>query len=351
MITSIKMAAGVPMHLQTQQLALKLKVPFTLAHGSSTERQNILVRLSNGPHTGLGEAAVVPYTGDTPQRIVDYLEDPRVSGALASEMSSPEEILDRLPDGPAAARAALDMALHDLWGQRLGQPLYAIWGLDSRRCPHSSFTVAMSEDNDAYLQHLRAAAGFPIVKLKLGSGDTRRDLDLVRMARKELTARLCVDVNGGWSVDEAAEIIPQLLPYDLLFIEQPVGDRAAWSALCSALPHNAPPLIADESVQGADDISKLVGLADGINVKLAKCGGLRPAQQMIERARARNMSVLVGCMIESSVAVTAAAHLAPLCDFADLDGNLLVVNDPFRGVRLERGRLHLPRGPGLGLER
>lgn len=339
------------MLLRTQQLDLKLKVPFTLAHGSSTERQNVLVRLSHGQRTGLGEAAVVPYTGDTPAQMVDYLEDPRVSEALAPELSSPEEILEQLPDGPAAARAALDMALHDLWGQRLGQPLYAIWGLDPKRCPNSSMTVAMSEDNDSYRQRLRASAGFSIVKLKLGSGDIRRDLELVRMARKELSARLCVDVNGGWSVDEAADIIPRLLPLDLLFIEQPVKDRAAWRALRAALPRNAPPFIADESVQCVDDIAELVGLADGVNVKLAKCGGLRAAQQMIEQARARNMRVLVGCMIESSVAVTAAAHLAPLCDFADLDGNLLVINDPYRGLRIEQGRLQLPRGPGLGLER
>lgn len=340
------------MQLETIRLSLRLRNPFKLSYGATTIRENVLVRITDGTREGVGEAAVVPYYGETPERVIDYASSGDVTQALDADPRWLEDLLDRLPaEGSAAARAALDMALHDLWGQTLGHPLYRLWGLNPARSPISSFTVAMADDETTYRAHIRAASTYPLIKLKLGSGDWRTDLDLVRMAREETSARLCVDANGAWSAADGLSVIPPLSEMGLLFIEQPVArdDHEGWEILHSRLPKDRPPLIADESVQGVDSVLALAGRVDGINIKLAKCGGLRPARQMIQMARAYGMRVLIGCMVESSVAVTAAAHLAPLADYADLDGNLLITNDPYRGARVEAGVLALPDAPGLGV--
>lgn len=336
-----------PLSLNAEPLTLTLKTPFRIAHGTSTQRTNLLVRFGDA----LGEGALPPYYGLS-------LEDARayVRGLDAALLHDPgplalERVLGRLPAGPAPARAAVDIALHDHWGRQLGHPLARLWGLDPSDAPLSSFTLSIPDDLNALRKALRAAESFPVLKLKLGTGDVRRDEAIVRTAREATAARLCVDANGAWSIDEAAALIPRLAGYDLLFVEEPVqrGGPAAWHRLRQALPPAMPPLIADESVQGPADILALRGAADGINVKLAKAGGLRAARQWITLARALDLSVLVGCMVESAVAVTAAAHLAPLADFADLDAGLLLAHDPFSGMVLERGRIHLPDGPGLGV--
>jgi L-alanine-DL-glutamate epimerase-like enolase superfamily enzyme len=340
------------MQIKTIVQALRLENPFKLSYGTSTVRQNVLVQIDDGRYTGTGEAAVVPYYHETPERILAYLSDPAVVAALGDDPRLLEDALDRLPPSESpAARAAVDMALHDLWGQHLGQPLYRLWGLNPARIPASSFTVAMADDEAAYRAHVRAASEYRMVKLKLGSGDWRTDWRMVKIAREETSAPLCVDANGGWSVDDARAIIPRLAEFGIVFIEQPVArnNLDGWRRLRDTLPDTYPPLIADESVQGVESVLPLVGVADGINVKLAKCGGIRPARQMIALARAYGMKVLIGCMIESSVAVTAAAHLAPLADYADLDGNLLITNDPYRGLQVRAGRVTLSDAPGLGV--
>lgn len=329
-------------------LTLRLENPFKLSYGSSTIRENVFVQIDSG----VGEAAVVPYYHETPERILSYLSEPALITAIGDDPDLLEDMLDRLPPTESpAARAAVDMALHDLWGQYLGQPLYRLWGLNPERIPLSSFTVAMADDEDTYRAYLRAATSYPLIKLKLGSGDWRSDWRMVQITREETTAQLCVDANGGWSVEDAQVIIPRLAELGILFIEQPVArdNLAGWQTLRRRLPGDHPPLIADESVQGVASVLPLVGIVDGINVKLAKCGGLHPARQMIALARANGMRVLVGCMVESSVAVTAAAHLAPLADYADLDGSLLIANDPYRGLQIAEGRVVLPDTPGLGV--
>lgn len=340
------------MHIQTRRLALQLRHPFKLSYGTTTVRENVLFQVSAGAHSGVGEAAVVPYYGETAERIIQYLSDPALEDALSGDPLLLGDALDHLPAGmPPAARAAVDIALHDLWGKHLGHPLYRLWGLNPARIPLSSFTIAMADDEDEYREQVREARDHGLIKLKLGSGDWRADLHYVQMARQETRARLCVDANGGWSADEAAAIIPALIEQEIVFIEQPVArdDLAGWRTLHDLLPAARPPLIADESVQGVESVLSLAGLVDGINVKLAKCGGLRPAMQMIQLARACGMKVLMGCMIESSVAVAAAAHLAALADYADLDGNLLVSNDPYCGVEMRQGRITLTERPGLGV--
>ncbi len=330
------------MHIRSEQLALRLEKPFKLSYGATDVRHNVLVHIDDG----IGEAAVVPYYGETPERIIAYVENLTLDG----DPLLLHDLLDHLPPAPSpAARGAVDIALHDLWGKALGQPLYRLWGLNPGHCPVSSYTVAMADDEAEYRERLHQARSYPLVKLKLGSGSTDEDLRRVRIAREELDAAdLCVDANGGWSADEAVQMIAEL--GDLMFIEQPVArdDMDGWRKLQTITPR--PPLIADESVQGVESMTALAGLVDGVNIKLAKSGGLAPARQMIALARAYGMQVLVGCMIESSIAVTAAAHLAPLADYADLDGNLLITNDPCTGVKLDdRKRLVLPDGPGLGL--
>lgn len=337
------------MRVTARRLTLHLENPFTLSYGTSTARHNVLVRVEHAGAVGLGEAAVVPYYGHTPERIIAALD----GLILAGDPLLLEDALDALPrDLPAPARAALDMALHDLWGKRLGQPLYRLWGLNPARAPRSSFTVAMAADESRYRAQLRAAAArYPLLKLKLGAGDPQADLRLVQIAREATRADLCVDANGAWSAADAAALVPRLGEMGVLFVEQPLArdDRAGWRQLRAALPADRPPIIADESVQGAESLLPLAEWVDGVNIKLAKCGGLRAARQMIALARVLGLRVLLGCMVESAVAVTAAAHLAPLADYADLDGNALVTDDPFCGVELHEGRLRLPEASGLGV--
>jgi len=334
------------MPIRSEKLALQLENPFKLSYGATTIRENVLLHLDKA----IGEAAVVPYYGETPERIIGYFES-------LPPLPDPfflEDALDALPPSEsAAARAAADIALHDLWGKQLDQPLYKLWGLNPAHAPQNSFTVAMADDETSYRERLRSAQKYPLIKLKLGSGTPETDLDLVRIAREELPNRLCVDANGAWTAEQGIKAIPLLAEIGVIFIEQPVAkeDFEGWRDLKTHLPAHIPPLIADESVQGVESVPHLMGLVDGINIKLAKCGGLRPARQMIALARAYGMQVMIGCMIETSVAITAAAHLAPLADYADLDGNLLITNDPYRGVKIENERIVLPDAPGLGVER
>jgi len=337
------------MRIQVEPVALRLSTPFRIAHGVSTQRDNVLVHIDGG----VGVAAITPYYPAQVPDVLAYVNEARTRQALEGDIRFLADVLDALPPGPAPARAAVDIALHDLWAQSLNQPLYRLWGLNPARAPHSTFTISMAEE-DEFRQRLRDAAAYPLLKIKLGSGSLEQDEALVRMAREASSARLCVDANAAWTVDQAAEIIPRLAAYDLMFIEQPLAqhDIPGWHALAGRLPGGMPPLIADESIHDSRDILPLHGAADGINIKLAKCGGLREAQRMIALARTLGMKVMLGCMIESVVGVTAAAHLAPLVDFADLDGFLTVTNDPYEGgVRWENGRLGLSDAPGLGVRR
>ncbi len=335
------------MKVEAELLELKLKAPFGIAHGVSYSRQSVVFHLDDG----LGEAALAPYYGVTPEAAISYMQSEAVLEVLSGDLSAPEHVLAALPDGPRPAMAAVDMAVHDLFGRALGMPLYRLWGLDPDRAPMSSLTIGL-DDEDTIRRKVEEAEGWPILKVKLGSGDPEADVRTVRLVRELFDGGICVDANSAWPVDVAADVIPRLAEYDLMFVEQPIpwkGNVDGWHRLREALPPDMPPLIADESVHVAADIPPLAGAVDGINIKLAKCGGLREARRMIEVARTLGMSVMLGCMVESSVGITAAAHLAPMVDYLDLDGNLLVTNDPYRGARVEKGRLYMPDGPGLGV--
>jgi L-alanine-DL-glutamate epimerase-like enolase superfamily enzyme len=236
------------------------------------------------------------------------------------------------------------MALHDLAGQRMGVPLYEVLGLDPRAAPETSFTIGLAEP-DLIVQKVREAAAYPILKVKMGSDDDREVLTAVR---DTTMSRIRVDANEGWTPEGALDRLEWLARLGVELVEQPLpADRIDETR---ELRRRSPlPFYADESVHRASDIPRLAGAFDGINIKLMKCGGLAEALRMIAVARALGMKVMLGCMIESSLAITAAAHISPLVDTADLDGNLLIDNDPFVGATVEAGRIVLPDSPGLGV--
>ena len=331
------------MKLHWEPINLELRTTFRVAHGASDVRNNVFVHLDDG----VGEAAAVPYYGETQEGIIEYL---RAVPELGDDPFDMEAVLAKRPAGSRAARSAIDEALHDLWGKKLGQPLYKLFGLNPDNLPLTSFTIGMDEP-EAMVQQARES-GHPILKIKLGSKD---DEARVKAIREATSAKLRVDANAGWSREQALEIIPRLAEYDLEFIEQPlaVDDLEGYFWLkerLKALRVKAL-IFADETAKTSHDVARLAGAVDGVVVKTMKSEGIREALRMIHAARAHDMQVMLSCMVESSVGVTAAAHLAPLCDYADLDGPLLIKNDPYRGLSYDGARMSLPNGAGIGVER
>ena len=331
------------MKLHWEPITLDLKTTFRVAHGASDQRHNVLVYLDDG----LGEAAAVPYYGETQQGIIEYL---RSVPDLGDDPFDMDAVLSRRPPGSRAGRSAIDEALHDLWGKELGQPLYKLLGLNPTHLPLTSFTIGMHEPE--MMADQAKASNYPLIKIKLGS---EKDEEIVSAIRKATDAKLRVDANAGWSREHALEIIPRLLEYDLEFIEQPLAvedvDGYFWLKEKLRTQKVDIPIFADETAKTSHDVVKLAGAIDGVVVKAMKSEGIREALRMIHTARAHDMQIMLSCMVESSVGVTAAAHLAPLCDYADLDGPLLIRNDPYRGLKYDGAKMTLPDGPGLGVER
>jgi L-alanine-DL-glutamate epimerase-like enolase superfamily enzyme len=335
--------------LTTQRITLELRHTFTIARGSSATRENVLVRVTDDEGAvGVGEAAPNRFYGEDAASVSEALQ--RMAPVLeeADDPFQLEDIDRRLRErfGPArSARAAVEMALHDLVGKHLGAPLHRLLGLNAARAPQTSFTIGI-DTIDKMLAKVDEAKRMPILKIKVG---VENDVEMVRAIRGAYGGRIRVDANCGWSVGEAIRRIKALEPYDLEFIEQPIapGDPRGLRRVREAA---GLPILTDESSKDTADLAALVGCVDGINIKLMKTGGLREALRMIAFARAVGWQVMLGCMIESSVAITAAAHISPLVDYADLDGALLVTNDPYRGASMAGGQIRLPAGPGLGVE-
>lgn len=331
------------MKLHWEPLTLDLKTTFRVAHGASDQRYNVLVYLDDG----VGEAAAVPYYGETQQGIIDYLNS---VPDLGDDPFDIDGVLAKRPAGSRAARSAIDEALHDLWGKQLGQPLYKLFGLNPHDLPFTSFTIAM--DDPGIMAEQAKESGYPILKIKLG-GD--RDEEIVAAICKATDAKLRVDANAGWTRERALQIIPRLADYGLEFIEQPLAvedvEGYFWLKEKLRAAEVNIPIFADETAKTSHDVVKLAGAIDGVVVKTMKSEGIREALRMIHTARAHDMQIMLSCMVESSVGVTAAAHLAPLCDYADLDGPLLIKNDPYRGLKYEGAKMILPDGPGLGVVR
>ena len=336
------------MHISAQQLDLKLTTPFRISRGVQDVSPNVIVQVHSRDAKGIGEASPAEYYGESPESVLACIELFRHDIETLDNPFAIEDILQRLDATMGlnpSAKAAVDMALYDLVGKQLGVPVYKLLGLNAANTPSTSFTIGL--DSPAQMAKKAAAAkDYPILKVKLG---TKHDLDIVKAIRDVSGAVIRVDANAAWTAKEAIQKITALAPYNIEFVEQPV---AAHDLKGLKLVHdNVPmPVIADESCVVVEDVPRVAECVDGINIKLMKCGGIRNALKMIHVARAHSLSVMIGCMIESSLAITAAAHLTPLVDYADLDGHLLIENDPYEGVRVEQGKLILPDGPGLGVQ-
>ena len=334
--------------LETEIVRLKLRHTWTTTMSSSAYRDTLHVRFIRDGVTGHGEGApIVRYQENAvdAQRAVQSIQD-LVTGANPWQFQKLQtEIFHRVP-GQYAAKAALDIALMDWVGQRLGVPLYRYFGLDPNDAPITTFSIGI-DTPEITRQKVREAEPFPVLKIKVGLDTDEATISAVRSVTNK---PLRVDANEGWKdKEEAVRKINWLAGQGVEFVEQPMPadmlEETRWVRERVHLP-----LIADEACQHASDIPKLVGIFAGVNVKLDKSGGILEAFKMLQMARALGLKTMLGCMISSSVSVTAAAHLSPLVDYADLDGNLLIANDPFSGVQVKNGKLLLPDRPGLGLE-
>jgi L-alanine-DL-glutamate epimerase-like enolase superfamily enzyme len=337
------------MKLSHEIITLRTTHPFIIARGGSSEYRVVRVTVTDDDGaTGWGEAAPSRHYGETADTVVAALPAYAavLEGADAWSLEALENAMAKAMRFNASARSAVSAALHDLAAKRLGVPLYRMWGLDPAASPSTSFTIGIAPDEETLRARVREAASYPILKIKLGSSWDERIIHVVR--EMEPTKVLRVDANAAWTPKHALEMIPLLNELGVEFVEQPLPAHEI-AGLRFVRERSVLPIIADESCLVSTDIPALVGAVDGINIKLAKCGGLREALRMIATARAHSMLVMCGCMVESSLGITAAAQLAPLLDYADLDGAALVANDPYVGASIDGGVVKLPTGSGLGV--
>jgi L-alanine-DL-glutamate epimerase-like enolase superfamily enzyme len=325
---------------------LFLKHTFTIANSSRKTTPDMLTCIEFDGLFGYGEASMPPYLGESVDSATKFL-----SSLDLGQFKDPfqmDDILayvDSVMPGNCAAKASIDIALHDLVGKIMGQPWYKIWGFDPADTPNTSFTIGI-DTPEVVRQKVSEAAPYKILKVKLGMAT---DKEMIETIRSVTDKPLCVDVNQGWTDrNKALEMIHWLKEKGVVFVEQPMPKTAindmAW------LTENSPlPTIGDESVQRLHDVIKAKGVYSGINIKLMKCTGMREAHQMLTLAKSLGMKVMIGCMTETSCAISAAAQLSPKTDWADLDGNLLISNDPYSGVQVVDGRITLIDKPGIGI--
>src|SRR5215210_2067360 len=335
------------MKLSHQTIELKPTHPFVIARGGYAHHRNVIIRLTDDDgHEGFGEAAPNRYYGESVATVIAALGQfkPIIERADPMSLESTEADLNRVLRGNASAKSAVSSALHDLIGKRLGLPVFRIWGLDPSTAPQSSFTIAIAESNEL-MRRVEDARGYPILKIKLG---TDRDMEIVRIVRNAAPEkRLRVDANAAWTAKHAVKMSEFLADQGVEMLEQPVPANDI-EGLRFVRKRSKLPVFADESCLFATDIGKLAGAVDGINIKLAKCGSLREALRMVHTARALDIQVMAGCMIESSLGISAISQISPLLDFADFDGAALLSSDPFRGTSIAGGTIRLSEAPGLG---
>lgn len=326
---------------------LLLRHTFTLSNSSRNNTPDVLTRLEWEGVAGYGEASMPPYLEENIETASRFLSSLNLSQFKDPfQMDDILQYVDSVMPGNTAAKAAVDIALHDLVGKLMKQPWYKIWGFDPAKTPNTSYTIGI-DTPEVVRQKVAEAAPYKILKVKLGLSTDRQMIETIR----SVTDRpLCVDVNQGWTDRvKALETIHWLKEKGVVFVEQPMPktaiDDMAW------LTQNSPlPTIGDESVQRLPDVIKAHGVYNGINIKLMKCTGMREAHQMITLARSLGMKVMIGCMTETSCAVSAAAQLSPKADWADLDGNLLISNDPYSGMQIVDGKVTLVDQPGIGVK-
>jgi L-alanine-DL-glutamate epimerase-like enolase superfamily enzyme len=327
----------------TQSLALAEE--FGIARGSRTTQSVVQVELEHDGVVGRGEAAPVYYRGESMESAAEFLSV-TAPPLIGDDPFALEAIEERLADvdGQAAAKAALDAALHDWVGQRLGVPVWRLLGL-SPEAPPTSFTISI-DSIEGTRDRARRASEFRALKVKVGGAE---DLERLEAVREESDAPLRVDANEGWTIDSARELMPELIRLGVEFVEQPfpAADLDSFRRLRELEPRL--PVVVDEGCQDLADVAPAAEYADAINVKLAKSGGVREAVRMIHAARALGLRVMLGCMVESQLGVAPAAAIASLADWVDLDGHLLLADEPYTGLRFEDGRVLPGDGPGLGM--
>jgi L-alanine-DL-glutamate epimerase-like enolase superfamily enzyme len=357
---TIEVASG--WRLAWQELRLDLRDPFVIARSSHGEGQwitTVVVELGHGDHPealGLGEGYPDPYYGETPATMAAVLPAllDQVDGRVPSTdvataragLAASTDAFDALIRGHGAARCALDIALHDLVGRSIGLPVHRLVDL-SAAIPPTDFTLGIDAP-EVVAERARRASAFPALKIKVGGPD---DLRTLRAVREVYGGPIRVDANTGWDPEDAERLVPELVDLGVELIEQPFParriDQLAWLQARSPLP-----IVADESAVAIEDLDGLVGAVDGVNVKLAKCGGIEPARRMLVRARELGFRTFLGCMEETSVGIAGSAAVASLAEWVDLDGCLLLAEDPFEGLELDPGhRWVLSERPGLGVDR
>ena len=337
------------MHLSFEPYELKLKHVFTVSSFSRSTTPDVQVRIDYDGYTGYGEASMPPYLGQTVESVCSFLK--KVDLEQFPDPFCIDDILtyiDSLSDGDSAAKAAVDIALHDLVGKIIGAPWHRMLGLNPEKTPNTTYTIGIDTDEMVKLKTREVAGQFKILKVKLG---TPRDREMIRAIREVSDLPIAVDVNQGWkNKKKALDEIFWLKEQGIVMVEQPMPkemlDANAWLTERSPLP-----TFADEAIQRLKDIPAIKGAYTGINIKLMKCTGMREAWKMMNYARTEGMRVMIGCMTETSCAIAAAAQLSPAVDFADLDGNLLIANDIFRGTTVVDGKITLNQLPGIGIEK
>ena len=336
--TSVAIAEVARVNLAISELELPLVHPFTIARGTAELARTAIFRLHWNDLEGLGETAPSERYHENVATVRAIFAKQPLGG---DDPYATRQLLAKLPP---AARCGLDVALHDLIGKDVDRPLWRLLGVDPSQTPVTSFTVGI-DTPDTMLAKLDEIRDHPIVKVKLGFA---QELEVIAAMRDRYTGILRIDANEAWSPDEAVAKLNELARYDIEFCEQPIPagtpERLRWIRERTSVP-----LVTDEDSRDARDLAALAGCVDGVNVKLVKCGGIRAALAMIATARALDLKIMLGCMVESAILTTAAAQLSPLVDWADLDGPFLTAADPFCGVTYERGKLVLPQGPGLGV--
>jgi L-alanine-DL-glutamate epimerase-like enolase superfamily enzyme len=346
---SIIHSSNSKMKLSFKPYELEMKHTFTVAEFSRNTTPDVLTQIEYEGFTGYGEASMPPYLGESIESVTKFLQ--KVNLEQFSDPFRMEDILDyvnSIEEGNTAAKASIDIALHDLIGKIVDQPLYKLWGLNPTNTPYTSFTIGI-DTPDVVRIKTKEATGFKVLKVKLGLNN---DKEMINTVREITNVPLYVDVNQGWKdKQQALDMIFWLKEKGVLFVEQPMPktqiDNMAWLT-----EHSPLPTMADEAFQRLPDIiNKIKGVYSGINIKLMKSTGLYEAHKMITVAKALDLKVMIGCMTETSCAVSAAAQLSPLVDWSDLDGNLLIKNDPYVGMQVIDGKVTLNKLPGIGIQK
>jgi L-alanine-DL-glutamate epimerase-like enolase superfamily enzyme len=334
------------MELILRDIALPLRHVFRIAHGATVVQESLLVELREGGASGYGEGAPLPYYGVTAASIRAALETAR-DRIESDTVDDPAAFWDRLRPVLGEHRFALcavDQAAHDLWGKRLGQPVYKLWGLDLENIPDSDYTIGIDTLQKMVAKMLEFE-GWPIYKIKLGTPD---DLAIVAELRRHTQAIFRVDANCAWTAEQAIANARGLKDLGVEFIEQPLA-AGDWEGMRRVFAESALPVIADESCLIEEDVERCRGFFHGVNIKLSKCGGMTPARRMIAQARRLGLKVMIGCMTESTVGISAIAQFLPLLDYVDMDGAVLIAKDVAAGVRLQKGRPIFPAENGNGV--